>query len=93
MECSIQAFPDEYNIEAMNTLFETSSKLESVVDIKILYISLLEKLAEYFTNHKEKENIGRTNSQSPNSPLIIIIFYILKYKKDNFKNIFILLSI
>ena len=38
MECVIQAFPDEYNIEAMNTLFETSSKLENVVDIKTLYI-------------------------------------------------------
>ena len=41
MECVIQAFPDEYNIEAMNTLFETSSKLESVVDILKLYILLL----------------------------------------------------
>ena len=88
MECVIQAFPDEYNIEAMNTLFETSSKLENVVDIKTLYISLVEKLAKYFTNFKEKENIGRTNPQSPHSPLIIIIFYLLKNKKYNFKKYF-----
>ena len=67
MECVIQAFPDEYNIEAMNTLFETSSKLENVVDIKTLYISLMEKLAKYFTKLKEEENIGRTNPQSPHS--------------------------
>ena len=58
MECVIQAFPDEYNIEAMNTLLETSSKLESVVDIKTLFISLMEKLAKYVTNLKEEENIG-----------------------------------
>ena len=38
MECAIQTFPDEYNIEAMNTLLETSSKFENVVDIKTLYI-------------------------------------------------------
>ena len=41
MECVIQAFPDEYNIEAMNTLLETSSKLESVVDIKTLFILII----------------------------------------------------
>ena len=41
MECIIQAFPDKNNIKAMNTLFETSSKLESVVDILKLYILLL----------------------------------------------------
>ena len=57
MECIIQAFPDEYNIEAMNTLLETSSRLESVVDIKTIFISLMEKLAKYVTNNKE-ENIG-----------------------------------
>jgi hypothetical protein len=41
MECAIQTFPDEYNIEAMNTLLETSSKLESVVDIKTLFILII----------------------------------------------------
>ena len=41
MECAIQTFPDEHNIEAMNTLLETSSKLESVVDIKTLFILII----------------------------------------------------
>ena len=89
MECAIQNFPDEYNIEDMNTLLETSIKLENVIDIKTLYISRMEKLAKYFTNHKEEENIGRTNPQSPHSTLIIIIFYILKYKKYDFRKIFL----
>ena len=81
MECVIQAFPDEYNIEAMNTLFETSSKLENVVDIKTLYISLMEKLAKYFTNLKEEENIGRINPQSPIPTFPINYYYILLIEK------------
>ncbi len=41
MECDIQTFPDEYNIEVMNTLLETSSKFENVVDIKTLFILII----------------------------------------------------
>ena len=47
MECVIQAFPDEYHLQTLEQLLNTTSNLNSEVDIKNIFISLMEKLAKF----------------------------------------------
>jgi len=57
LECVVHAFPDEHNIACMNMLLDTCSKLQSNVDIKSIFISLMQKLAKYVENSKDEKNI------------------------------------
>ena len=57
LECVVHAFPDEHNIACMNMLLDTCSKLQSSVDIKSIFISLMQKLAKYVENSKDEKNI------------------------------------
>ena len=57
LECVVHAFPDEHNIACMNLLLETCSKLQSNVDVKSIFISLMQKLAKYVENAKDEKNI------------------------------------
>ena len=57
LECVVHAFPDEYNIESMNLLLDTCSKLQENVDVKSIFISLMEKLAKYVENCKNEKDI------------------------------------
>lgn len=56
MECIISAFPDEYNITCMNTLLDTCTKLQTSVDVKVIFISLMDKLARYVENNSSESN-------------------------------------
>jgi vacuolar protein sorting-associated protein 35 len=47
MECVIQAFPDEYHLQTLEQLLDTTSNLNVEVDIKNIFISLMEKLSKY----------------------------------------------
>lgn len=47
MECIIHAFPDDYNIQCIGTILDTCTKLVPTVDIKLLFINLMEKLAKF----------------------------------------------
>ena len=58
MECIIQAFPDEYNIQCMDEILKTATQLNEMVDVKSLFILLMEKLARYVSeNSVEDKNI------------------------------------
>ena len=58
MECIIQAFPDEYNIQCMDGILKTATQLDEVVDVKSLFINLMEKLARYVSeNSAESKNV------------------------------------
>ncbi len=57
LECVVHAFPDEHNIACMNMLLETCSKLQSNVDVKSIFISLMQKLAKYVENCKDEKDI------------------------------------
>ena len=47
MECVIQAFPDEYHLQTLEQLLDTTSNLNVDVDIKNIFISLMEKLSKF----------------------------------------------
>jgi vacuolar protein sorting-associated protein 35 len=47
MECIIHAFPDDYNIHCMGTILDTCTNLVPTVDIKQLFINLMDKLAKF----------------------------------------------
>jgi vacuolar protein sorting-associated protein 35 len=47
MECIIQAFPDEFHLQTLEQLLNTTSNLNPDVDIKNIFISLMEKLSKY----------------------------------------------
>ena len=58
MECVIQAFPDEYNIQCMEEILKTATQLDENVDVKTLFIILMEKLARYVSeNGSDAQNI------------------------------------
>ena len=58
MECIIQAFPDEYNIHCMDDILKTATQLDENVDVKSLFIILMEKLARYVSeNSAESKSI------------------------------------
>jgi vacuolar protein sorting-associated protein 35 len=54
MECIIHAFPDDYNIQCMSTILDTCTKLVPTVDIKSLFIALMEKLAKFVGDYRKK---------------------------------------
>lgn len=47
MECVIQAFPDDYHLQTLEDLLDTTSNLNPNVDIKSIFISLMEKLSKF----------------------------------------------
>ena len=47
MECVIHAFPDDFNIQCMGKILDTCTKLQPNVDVKSLFIALMEKLAKF----------------------------------------------
>ena len=57
LECVVHAFPDEHNIACMNLLLDACSKLQSNVDVKMIFISLMQKLAKYVENAKDEKDI------------------------------------
>ena len=57
MECIIHAFPDSYNVKCIESLLEATSNLEEGVDIGIIFVSLMQKLGNYFGRfNKSDEN-------------------------------------
>jgi vacuolar protein sorting-associated protein 35 len=47
MDCVIQAFPDAYHLQSLEQLLETTANLNANVDIKSIFINLMEKLASF----------------------------------------------
>lgn len=77
MECIIHAFSDDYNIQCMSTILDTCTKLVPTVDIKSLFIALMEKLAKF---------VGDTGRNQEHSMSIVEsadkIFELLKLNID-----------
>ena len=65
MECIIHAFPDNYNVKCMEKLLDAISSLERDVDIGIIFISLIQKLGNYFGsfNKTGDNNLNENDKQ------------------------------
>jgi len=50
MECIIQAFPDEFHLKTLDSLLEATTKLNQEVEIKTIFISLMDWLSWYATS-------------------------------------------
>lgn len=50
MECIIQAFPDEFHLKTLDSLLEATTKLNPEVEIKTIFISLMDRLSRYATS-------------------------------------------
>lgn len=50
MDCIIQQFPDEYHLQSLEPLLDTTSNLNPNVDIKSIFINLMEKLSKFAAN-------------------------------------------
>jgi vacuolar protein sorting-associated protein 35 len=55
MECIIHAFSDSYNIKCIELILDTTSRLTPGVDIKGLFINLMEKLAKFITDNSGED--------------------------------------
>ena len=58
MECIIFAFPNDYNTKCMNLILDTCTKLLPTVDIKSLFINLMDKLSKIIGEQREIESIS-----------------------------------
>ena len=63
MECIIHAFPDIYNIKCIETLLDATSSLEQNVDIGTIFVSLMEKLGNYFGRNQNKTEENNMNEK------------------------------
>ena len=61
MECIIHAFPDSYNVKCIESLLEATSNLEQGVDIGTIFVSLMQKLGNYFGRYNNPENDENIN--------------------------------
>jgi len=52
-DCIIQVFPDEFHLHTLEKFLEGCSKLEPEVDVKSIFIALMERLANYAAKHPE----------------------------------------
>jgi len=52
LDCMIQGFPEEFHINTLPELLETCSKeLEKDVDMKLIFINLMERLSNYLSDN------------------------------------------
>jgi vacuolar protein sorting-associated protein 35 len=55
MDCIIQAFPDEYHIETLEKILSTCAQIMlNGVDIKTIFIRLMDRLADFVANAEEE---------------------------------------
>ena len=64
MECIIHAFPDSYNVKCIESLLETTSNLEEGVDIGIIFVSLMQKLGNYFGRFNKSDDNDNENGNN-----------------------------
>ena len=86
MECIIHAFSDSYNIKCIEIILNTLSRLLPGVDIKGLFISLMEKLAKFITDNsgedaseEDKQLVSSATGVYP-----ILIEYFDRLQKETF---------
>ena len=90
MECVIQAFPDEYNIQCMDDILKTTTQLDEGVDIKSLFIILMEKLARYVSETDPRSKLSSKPPKKfsiPSKILLINSFYKALTNQVVFKNL------
>lgn len=52
-DCIIQVFPDDYHLRTLESLLHGCSQLEPEADVKTIFISLMERLANYAAGQPE----------------------------------------
>lgn len=84
MDCIIQAFPDEFHLQTLEKLLETTASLNSTVDIKNIFINLMEKLSKYAAASQTKDGEGQTEEQKDAKKLVgnLDIFKLFKKYTD-----------
>lgn len=83
IECIIHAFSENYNIACMSTIMDTITKLVTSVDIKGLFINLMEKLARFIGSEAAEEE-SNTNKHSEAEKIIDLLkINIDKLVEDN----------
>ena len=83
MECVIQAFPDEYHLQSLEQLLETTASLNSSVDIKSIFINLMEKLSRFANNGGSGEEGSPEGNEAAKLAGDLDIFKLFKkYDRD-----------
>ena len=86
MECIIHAFSDSYNIRCIELILNTLSRLLPGVDIKGLFISLMEKLAKFITDNSGEDTTEEDKKlvSSATGVYPILIQYFDRLQKETF---------
>ena len=67
MDCIIQVFPDEYHLQSFEQLLDTTSNLNHNVDIKNIFINLMDKLSKFAANSHKGITTGEDGQYSRES--------------------------
>ncbi|EFC41731.1 vacuolar protein sorting-associated protein [Naegleria gruberi] len=70
MECLIQVFPDEFHIDTLTQIVTACQELQADVDLKTIYIALMDRLANYARQFPE--NIPNRDEQNGGANIIDI---------------------
>ena len=84
MECIIHAFSDSYNVKCIELILDTLSRLNSGVDIKGLFISLMEKLAKFITDNSGEDASEEAKKLVSNATSVypILVQYFDRLQKE-----------
>ena len=63
LECIIHAFSETYNISCMDNILDTLGKVVATVDIKSLFINLMEKLSKFIEEEQKRKNEDKENNE------------------------------
>ena len=64
MDCIIQVFPDEYHLQSLEALLDTTSKLNPNVDIKNIFVNLMDKLGKFASAGLKPEGTPQQTRES-----------------------------
>ena len=86
MECIIHAFSDTYNIKCLELFLNTCSRLTAGVDIKGLFISLMEKLAKFIADNSGEDATEEDKKLVENATSVypILVQYFDRLQKETF---------
>lgn len=83
IECIIHAFSENYNIACMSTIMDTITKLVTSVDVKGLFINLMEKLARFIGSESKDEDNHVSKSSETENIISLLQINIDKLVEDN----------
>lgn len=78
MECIIQVFPDDFHLATLKKFLASCLELQPGVDLRSIYTSLMDRLANYFDRNQNLESTGEASEEGGGHVFDTFVTYIDK---------------